>query len=153
MTAPRQPNWDELRTFVEVARDGSLSGISLKAVDDRLSAAGPPANLLGLVRGAGGETPFSTLAGSFHVADGVARSGDLHLVAEGGEGSAAASLDLPRWTMASRIEFHLTGVANAPPLVMRLDGPLDAPRPVFEVNALEQFLAQRAPETKPPERP
>ena len=26
MTAPRQPNWDELRTFVEVARDGSLSG-------------------------------------------------------------------------------------------------------------------------------
>jgi DNA-binding transcriptional LysR family regulator len=26
MAAPRQPSWDELRTFVEVARDGSLSG-------------------------------------------------------------------------------------------------------------------------------
>jgi DNA-binding transcriptional LysR family regulator len=26
MTARRPPNWDELRTFVEVARDGSLSG-------------------------------------------------------------------------------------------------------------------------------
>jgi DNA-binding transcriptional LysR family regulator len=26
MAARRPPNWDELRTFVEVARDGSLSG-------------------------------------------------------------------------------------------------------------------------------
>jgi uncharacterized protein involved in outer membrane biogenesis len=135
------------------ARDGSLSGLSLKTIDDRLGATNPPADLLGLVRGTGGETAFSTLAGSFHVADGVAHSNDLHLVAEGGEGSATANVDLPRWTMASRIEFHLTGVANAPPLVMRLDGPLDAPRTVFEVNALEQFLAQRAPETKPPARP
>jgi hypothetical protein len=25
MAAPRPPSWDELRTFVEVARDGSLS--------------------------------------------------------------------------------------------------------------------------------
>ncbi len=127
---------------------GSLAGVDLKAMNQRIAArAGDLASLLR--SGAGGRTAFSALAGSFHVADGTARSDDLHLAAEGGEGRATVSLDLPQWTMASRVEFRLAGLPEAPPLVMRLDGSIDAPRTVFEVNALEQYLAQRTPAGKP----
>jgi len=140
------------------ARDGSISGVNLKAMNERLSALGRPVDLVGLMRSAGGgRTSFATLDGTFHVQDGVAQSDDIHLAADGGEGRATATFDLPRWTMKSRAEFHLTGVANAPPLVLHLDGPIDDPRKVFDVNALEQFVAQRLlntvnPQAQPPAR-
>ena len=123
------------------AHDGAISGIDLAAVNVRLSAPDRPSDLLGLIRsGAGGQTAFSALQGNFHLADGIARSDDIRLMAEGGEGRAVASFNLPQWTLASRIELRLTGAQDAPPLVLRLDGPIDEPREVFEVNALEQFL-------------
>jgi len=131
------------------SRGGSIAGVNLKAIRDRLAS--HAGDLVALLRGgAGGRTPFSTLEGGFHVADGVASSDDLHFLAEDGEGRATARLDLPRWTMAGRVEFRLAGIADAPPLVMRLEGPIDAPRTVFEVNALEQYLARRTGAQKPP---
>lgn len=127
-------------------RDGRVSGIDLAVVNDRLRSPDLPADLLALIRsGAGGRTRFSDLAGTFRVADGVARSDDLRVTADGAEGQATAIFDLPRWTMASRIEFRWTGIAVVPPLVLRLEGPIDAPREVFEVNPLQHFLGQRKP--------
>lgn len=131
------------------SREGSIAGVNLKAVHDRIST--HTGNLAALLRsGAGGRTPFSKLEGGFHVADGIASSDDLHFLAEDGEGRASASLDLPKWTMADRVEFRLAGIPDAPPLVMRLDGPIDAPRTVFDVNALEQYLARRTEALKAP---
>ncbi len=131
------------------SRGGSVAGVNLKAMHERLASR--PEDLLALLRsGAGGRTAFSTLEGSFHLADGIASSDDLQFLAEDGEGRASASLNLPKWTMASRVEFQLAGIADAPPLVMRLDGPIDAPRTVFDVNALEQYLARRMEAAKPP---
>ncbi len=125
-------------------RDGRVSGIDLAVVNDRLRSPDLPADLLALIRsGAGGRTRFSDLAGTFRVADGVARSNDLRVTADGAEGQATAIFDLPRWTIASRIEFRWTGIAVVPPLVLRLEGPIDAPREVFEVNPLQHFLGQR----------
>ncbi len=51
--------------------------------------------------------------------------------------------DLPRWTMASRIELRFTGIAMVPPVVVQVEGPIDAPREVLEVNPLQHFLGQR----------
>jgi uncharacterized protein involved in outer membrane biogenesis len=125
-------------------RDGTFSGVDLKAVGDKLKSLSRPADLLSLLKaGTGGTTHFSTLDGTFHLKDGVATTDDLHLVSEGAEGKSTMKLDLPAWTIASRIEFQLTGVDAMPPLVMHLDGPLDDPRKVFDVNALSQFLVQR----------
>jgi uncharacterized protein involved in outer membrane biogenesis len=129
---------------------GSLGGVNLKTVDETLAA--HPGDLLALLRGSGGRTSFSALAGNFQLADGIATSDDLHLDAEGGEGHATVRLDLPQWQMASRIALTLTGAPAAPPLVMRLDGALDAPRVVFDINALEQYLAQDAAKAKPTRR-
>lgn len=129
------------------SRGGSVAGVDLKAVDEALQS--HSRDLLALLRGgAGGRTEFSSLAGHFRLAGGVASSDDLRLVAAGGQGSATLRLDLPKWTMASRVELALSGAPDAPPLVMRLDGPIDAPRTIFEVNALEQYLARHAPAEK-----
>jgi uncharacterized protein involved in outer membrane biogenesis len=126
---------------------GSLGGVNLKTADETLAT--HPGDLLALLRGSGGRTSFSALAGDFQLAEGIATSDDLHLDAEGGEGHATVRLDLPQWQMASRVELTLAGAPAAPPLVMRLDGALDAPRVVFDVNALEQYLAQDAAKAKP----
>jgi hypothetical protein len=127
-------------------RDGSIAGVDLAAVSNRLRTPDGGGDLLALLRsGAHGRTAFSALDGSFQITDGIALSDDIHLSAEAGEGRASASFDLPRWTMASQIEFHPTGIAAPPPLVLRLDGPIDAPLVVLDVNTLQHFLTQRSP--------
>ena len=126
------------------AHDGAVSGIDLAATNEWLKVLDRPFDLLALMRsGLGGRTSFKELAGSFRAADGVVRSDDLRLVADGTTGQGIASFDLPRWTMASRLEFRLTGLPMAPPLGVQLDGAIDAPREVFDVNPLQRFLKQR----------
>ncbi|HUH84404.1 MAG TPA: AsmA family protein [Stellaceae bacterium] len=132
--------------------DGSIGGVDLKAVDDELKA--HPADLFTLLKSAGGgRTAFSTLGGDVAVADGVAKSDDIRLVADGGDVQAMLDLNLPQWTMMGQVAFRPAAIPDAPPLVMRLEGPIDQPRTVFEVNALEQYLAQRQPDAKTPARP
>jgi uncharacterized protein involved in outer membrane biogenesis len=132
------------------ARDGTIAGLDLKAISDRLDQ--HPVDLIAMLRtGAGGHTAFTALDGSFHLADGIAKSGDIRLRTEGGDAQAAMSVDLSRWRMDGRVEFRFAGDAAAPPLAARLDGALDQPDVIFEVNALEQYLSrQHAPEAKPP---
>jgi hypothetical protein len=74
----------------------------------------------------------------------VAHSDDLRLGTEGGEGRATASIDLRQGAIASRIELRFPSIAEAPPLVLALDGPLAEPRVLFEANALQRFLEERA---------
>src|SRR5260221_588739 len=93
--------------------------------------------------GAGGRARYRPLDGTFRIADGIARSDDLRLVAEAAEGRADTTLDLPKWQIRSRLQLRLTEPAAAPPLAMTLDGSLDAPRIVFDINALESYLVQR----------
>ena len=125
------------------SENGSIRGLDLAAANAALAAPGKAGDLAHLVD-RNGRTPYTLLDGRFHVENGVARSDDVHLAAEGGEGHATLTLDLAAWTMSSRSEFRLTGVPDAPPLIVHLDGPVAAPRIVFDVNAIEQFLAQRA---------
>jgi len=129
--------------------DGTIAGVNLKAMNDALAQ--HPADIFELFKsGGGGRTRFSTLEGRFHVADGIARSDEIRLAAEGGEVSANLGLDLPRWTMTGAVEFRLAGAADAPPLIMHLDGAIDQPRMIFEINALEKYLADRAATAKAP---
>jgi AsmA protein len=128
------------------AHDGAVSGIDLAAANEWLKVLDRPSDLFALIRsGLGGRTDFKELTGSFHAADGLVRSDDLRLVADGTAGQGAATFDLPRWTISSRLEFRLTGLPMAPPLGVQLDGPIDAPREVFDVDPLQRFLKQRQP--------
>jgi len=127
------------------SRDGTIAGIDLPAISTRLDEA-RGTDLPGLLRGlSGGRTRYSALDGKFRVADGIMRSDNLHLLADAAEGRADATIDLPRWLLRSRLELRLTDHAAAPPLALTLDGAIDAPRMVLDINALESYLGQRDP--------
>jgi len=136
------------------SKDGTISGIDLAAVNERLTQSNRPTDLIELFRGmSGGTTRYTTLEGTFGIANGVIESDDLHFIAGASDGTARVTVDLPQWALHSRIEFHLTQRDGVPPVAMTLDGSLDAPRKVFDINALERYLTQRgstAPATPAP---
>jgi hypothetical protein len=115
----------------------------MRAISERLKNLDRVTDLLDLARAGGhGETRFSRLAGTFRAENGVVRSDDLQLEAEASEGTATAVIDLPRWMIQGRVALRLVEHPNAPPIALILDGPLDNPRKVFDVNALQGFVTQ-----------
>ncbi len=126
------------------SRDGTISGIDLTAISERLAQSSRPTDVVELFRGiSGGSTRYTMLDGTFRIADGIAESDDLRLATAASNGTARVTVDLPQWLLRSRIEFHLTQRDGVPPIAMTLDGPLDAPRKVFDINAFERYLTQR----------
>jgi len=125
-------------------KDGSIDGIDLPAINQRIAAIKGLGDLGGLLRaGSAGDTVFSQLDGDFTIRDGVARSENLHLVADGGEGTGILTLDLPGWTMVSRNQIRLTGIPDAPPLGLNVQGPLDGPNWSLDIGALSKMLGER----------
>jgi uncharacterized protein involved in outer membrane biogenesis len=127
------------------ARNGQVEGFDLKAVSQQLSRIENIGKALSLLQGGmqGGRTRFSTLDGTFKIQNGVATSQDLRLIAEGGQGGAQVAADLPRWLLDARSRFQLTEISGAPGFGMRLEGPLDNPRRIFEANELISWLANK----------
>ena len=125
--------------------DGAVKGINLARINARLKRLDRPTDLFSLLQTAmsGGKTKFTTMNGTFTIAKGVVTTGDMHMVAEGGEGRAAGFADLPRWLVDLAAEFRLTDHPKAPPFEMRLKGPLDSPRRIFKANKLQAYLVER----------
>jgi uncharacterized protein involved in outer membrane biogenesis len=125
-------------------RDGLITGFDLPAVNQRLNNIENLGSLLGLVQSglSGGTTRFSALNGTFRADNGVVSSRDLKLAAEGGTATAETTIDLPRYTQDTRIAFRLAE-GSAPPLGLRLEGPLDSPRKVVDINQLQRWLVER----------
>lgn len=122
-------------------RDGLVEGFDLAAVNAQMQHLDNIGNLLGLVQAglAGGSSRLSSLTGSMKADKGVISSTDIKLVAEGGGADATAVLDLPKDTIESRITFKLA-TSGAPPLTLRLDGPMAAPRKAIDINPLQRYL-------------
>ncbi len=126
-------------------RDGVINGVNVPAVNQRLAQVKGLGDLASLLKAAtGGSTPFSKLEGSFKIADGIARSDDLHLVVEGGDGAGTATLDLPSWTVFSRTDVRMMGVPGTPPLGVTLKGPLEQPDWSLDVSAIVRAFATHA---------
>ncbi len=124
-------------------QDGLIRGFDLKASNDRLQHPDPASLLTVLQSGlSGGNTRFSSLTGSVRAANGILSTDDLRLVADGGGATGTAQLNLPASIIDAQVNFQLA-TAGAPPLVMHLSGPLEAPRRVVDINALQGWLAQR----------
>lgn len=127
------------------ARDGTISGVDLPILSARLKQAqARPADILQLARvAAGGQTPFAALKGHFRVDRGVARTDDVQLAATDGAARVRGSIDLPRRSLNLVSEFEVTDPPGVPPLVVTLDGPLAAPRRVFDISRLQAYLLHR----------
>ena len=128
-------------------RDGAIDGVNIPAVNERLTQVKGLGDLGSLLRVAtSGSTPFSKLEGSFKLADGIARSDDLHLAAEGGDGTGTATVDLPNWTVSSRTDIRMIGVPGTPPLGVSLKGPLEQPDWSLDFSAIMRAFAAHAVE-------
>ena len=126
-------------------RDGVINGINVQAVNQRLSQVKGLGDLASLMKAAtSGSTRFTKLEGGFKLADGIARSDDLHLVAEGGDGTGTATADLPNWTVSSRTDVRLMGVPGTPPLGIALKGPMEQPDWSIDVSAIMRAFAAHA---------
>ncbi|MDR3437686.1 AsmA family protein [Telmatospirillum sp.] len=125
--------------------DGVIRGFDLKAVDDRLRGVDSPTSLLALLQAGltGGKTHFSSLTGALRADNGLVTIDDMQLTADGGGAKAFAQINLPAAMMDGRAEFHLASAPSGPPLVMRLSGPLDAPRRFVDINEIQQWLVSR----------
>jgi hypothetical protein len=60
------------------------------------------------------------------------------------------TIDLPQWTLDLVNELRLTEHPLLPPLVLKISGPIDAPRRVFDIERLQSYLLQRG--VPPPAR-
>ena len=91
----------------------------------------------------GGETKFRSLAGTYTVTKGVLRSNDTKLDADAGAGSATAVVDLPPRQMDVTAMFRLTEHPKAPPVGVRIVGPIDNPRQIFDINDMQAYVLQQ----------
>jgi uncharacterized protein involved in outer membrane biogenesis len=124
------------------ASGGSIEGFDLAAVSRRLDEPETVDGFLDLAALSfeGGTTRYSDLRGSFTIGDGQLRTDDLRLVADGGVGDVTGSVDLPAWLIDATAMFVLSGHPEAPPVGVRLTGPVDDPAKTLESAAIEQFL-------------
>ncbi len=124
--------------------DGTLRGFDLAAVNEKIKNP-KSASLLALLQSGmrGGETRFESMQGALHAAGGVVVIDDLALEAAAGSAHAIGTVNLPAYAVNARAEIRFAGAPDAPPLVMRLAGPLDAPRRALDINALQTWLAAR----------
>jgi hypothetical protein len=125
-------------------RDGLIRGFDLKAADRALAEKPGIGGLIALLQAGltGGATRFSLLSGSARITDGVIVSDDLKLQADGGFAAGAARVDLLGDSVDAHADFRFQSAADAPPLVMRLTGPLQSPRRFLDVKPLQQWLAE-----------
>lgn len=125
-------------------RDGVVDGFDLPAVDRRLASIDNIGGLLAVVQTGldGGQTPFSQLGGTFVAQNGLLTSKDVRLDAQGGGASAESRVDLPRWSTETAVDLHLASAAQVP-LRLRIEGPLDNPRKIVDINALQRYLITR----------
>lgn len=125
-------------------RDGVLDGFDLPAINRQMGNLRNLGSILGVAQAgmAGGRTPFSKLAGTFRAENGVVVTRDLKLEAEGGGASADSSVNLPGWSTDTRVAFHL---ATAPqvPVAFKLEGGLENPRKIIDLNAIQHFLVSQ----------
>lgn len=129
------------------AQNGVVSGFDLGTLRDRLTQLDRPQDLLAAIMGLqGGETAFSRMDGTFAVDHGLLRTDDLRLTSDVGEASCVGRVNLPDETMDMRIRVTIKSTPALPPMSIRLTGPLDQPTRSFDMQAVQEYFAQRAAE-------
>ena len=124
-------------------KDGVVQGFDLAAMDAQMRRPADLGGLLGLVQTglSGGSSRFSSLSASFHADRGVVTSRDIKLDAAGGGATGTALIDLPKDTIDARFAFKLA-TPDSPPLGLRLEGRLEAPNKIIDINALQRYLVE-----------
>ncbi len=92
---------------------------------------------------AGGQTAFSTLDGSFTIAEGVINFDKLLLTGDAATVNTIGNVNLPLWTVDLENSIKLAEPADAPALKTSFRGPLDNPGKTFGRSALDSYVGNQ----------
>ncbi len=92
---------------------------------------------------AGGQTAFSTLDGSFTIAEGVINFDKLLLTGDAASVNTTGNVNLPLWTIDLENSIKLAEPADAPALKTSFRGPLDNPGKTFGRSALDSYVGNQ----------
>ncbi len=127
------------------AVNGVVRGIDMRRLSDRLAKLNEVPDYLDLIAGSfsGGETAYSAMTGTWQIENGVASTRDTQADLEAAKATLNGRAMLPAWQMDMLAELRLTEHPKAPPVGVRLFGPLDQPQRDLKTQPLEGYLAQR----------
>lgn len=128
-------------------RQGVLSGFDAAAATAALREPRSQPDALAALRAAlaGGATAFDRLDGTLRIEAGSLQAEALTLAAEPGTARLSGTLDLVHETLDVAALLQPAGAEALPELGLRLSGPANAPRRVFDTAAAAAWLAERPP--------
>ncbi|MCR9256287.1 MAG: AsmA family protein [Alphaproteobacteria bacterium] len=128
-----------------VVTDGAIDGFDLPSVSEKLKSLNRATDFVILAQKAfsEGSTPFSRLEASFVAEKGAITTRDAVLVSDSAAGNARGTVDLPRRSIEGTAEFSLVEHPNAPPFGVRITGPLEEPRQIFQFEEIQAYILSR----------
>ena len=132
------------------ASEGAVEGVDVPAISrqiDALSKVDALEDIASFVDGteqslSSGRTAIRSLDGTVWVQDGQARIDGFEIVAEGGVGEISGTADLPAWQLDLTALFRLTEHADAPPVGIRFEGPIDRPERRLLIADMQAHLVK-----------
>ncbi len=126
-------------------RDGVADGMDLPAMAELFDSGEGASDLLAYAREAAvsGRTEFESLAGSYAIVDGQLKFDDVVFGSSVAIGDVGLTINLPAQELESRSWFRLTDHPEAPPIGLHYAGPLDDPRKILEIEAMQAYLLER----------
>ena len=133
-----------------VSRKGAVEGVDLPAISRQIGALAELdklddiASFVAAVERSlsGGQTAVRSLDGVIAVRDGQARIETFRIVADGATGDIAGSADLPAWHIDLTALFRLVEHPDAPPVGVRLEGPIDRPERRYLIEEMQAHLVR-----------
>jgi len=127
------------------AENGVVRRVDLKQLNQRLASLTTVADFVRLTGTAltGGETAYRSLSADLVTKNGVMQVQNAKSDMDGGDVTMTGKIDLPRWLVDLNAKIALEADTRAPPVGMRLAGPLHAPNRTFETGGISKYFLTR----------
>lgn len=132
------------------AREGAVEDVDLPAISRQIGVLATLDTLADVPGFVGlterslsqGRTAIHSLDGAIALEEGEARIETFAIVADGAVGDVEGFADLPAWQVDLTALFRLTDHPDAPPVGVRLEGPIDGPARHYLIEEMQNHLVQ-----------
>ena len=129
-----------------VIRDGAISSLNLSAFEHRVrTTLARGENLDNLTQQLNrettiGETPFTSLEGTFAITNGILRTSDTVLHTAEANAIIQTSLNIPEWMVNSSWAINFKNFTGYPPISIIIKGALNNPQTSFDFSSFINYL-------------
>ena len=130
--------------------EGAVEGVDVPAISRQIAALSEADALDDIVSFvdraeqslSSGQTTIHSLDGIVRVQNGQARIDGFEIVTDGGIGTINGTADLPAWQLDLTALFRLAEHAEAPPVGVHLEGPIDRPERRYLIEEMQAHLVK-----------